>query len=246
MRKIDIVIVEDNKEEMELLEQSLITHDFNIIDKVDNLEDGIRSINTKSFDLIIIDIYLEGKPSGLRLAEEVNKKFQFQKPFLFLTGSSEREIFEQAKNSGPHSYLLKPFNELELLYAIELSIEKYTKNSQQEIEHIPKSCFPMLIKKQATFYKIEKEDILFLEVDGRYCNIVTLESNFLIQSTLNDFQKQLPESDFIRTHRGFIVNLDAIKKVHLNENHIIVKGGKGIPLGRAYKADFLKRYNIIK
>ncbi len=246
MKKIDILIIDDDKEEMDLLEQSLLVHGFNIVDKVNNFEDGIKSINTKAFDLIIIDIYLNGEPSGIKLAEEVNRKFQSRKPFLFLTGSSDRAIFEQAKDSGPHSYLLKPFNELELLYAIELSIGKYGNVSLFTAKPNSKNCFPMLIKKQATYVKIEQEDILFIEVDGRYCSIVTLETSFLVQSTLNEFQKQLPKSDFIRTHRNYVVNLNAIDKIYLSENHIILNGGKGISLGRAYKNEFLEQYNIVK
>jgi len=246
MKSIDILIVEDNEEEMALLEMSLVNQGFNIVGKVDNLEDGIRSLSLVHFDLIILDIYLGDKPSGIKLAQEVNKKFNFQKPFLFLTGSSDRAIFEQARIAGPHSYLLKPFNELELLYAIELTIEKYSNAKIHSEKSNPEGCFPMLIKKKGTFYKIEQDDILFIEVDGRYCSIVTLTTNFLVQSTLNDFQKQLPQSEFIRTHRNYIVNLRAIDKVHLSENHIILKGGKGVSLGRAYKNDFLDRYTIVR
>jgi FixJ family two-component response regulator len=45
------------------------------------------------------------------------------KPFVFLTSSNDRQIF--AKLTRPFSFLMKPFNELEILYAIEMAVEKF-------------------------------------------------------------------------------------------------------------------------
>jgi FixJ family two-component response regulator len=44
---------------------------------------------------------------------------------VFLTSSNDRQIFERAKLTRPFSFLMKPFNELEILYAIEMAVEKF-------------------------------------------------------------------------------------------------------------------------
>lgn len=246
MNKIDILIIEDNIEEARILENTLTASNFNVVGKITNLEDGLEFIKSKSFDLIIIDIHLNGKPDGFTIAREVNNKFQMQKPFLFLTGSSERNDFNSAKILGPFGYLLKPFNELELIYAIELTIDKYT-NQQYKSEKVnTQNCFPLLIKKKGAFFKVEEKDILHIEVEGRYCSIITLETNFLVKHSLEDFTNLLPKNSFIRTHRKYIINRNAIKQIYINDNLIILEGDKSVSLGRAYKNDFINFYNIIK
>jgi len=46
-------------------------------------------------------------------------------PFLFLTGHTERPVFEKAKAIQPYGFNVKPFNEEELIYTIELILNKH-------------------------------------------------------------------------------------------------------------------------
>ncbi|WP_452598260.1 LytR/AlgR family response regulator transcription factor [Pontimicrobium sp. MEBiC01747] len=246
MNKIEILIIEDDIEEAYILEEFLISNEFSVVGKVNTTEDALKFLETKPFDLAIVDIHLDGKPDGLLIAEAIQNKYKQQKPFLFLTGASKRSDFNKAKSLGPHGYLLKPFNELELTYAIELIIEKYNKIENRLNNALAKNHLPLLIKKNGIFYKIEKEDIIYVEVDGRYCSIITSKTNFLVQSSLDDFLNKLPEDTFIRTHRKYVINSDAIEQIHLSDNLIVLRGDKKVLLGRAYKNDFINKYNIIK
>lgn len=246
MNKIDILIVEDNTEEASILEDFLTNNHFNIAAKVTNLEDALKVIDSKPFDIAIIDIHLGEHPHGFTIAEEINILFKAKKPFLFLTGSSGKKEFNEAKYLAPFRYLLKPFNELELIFTLELIINQYTDKQSDVATEDVNDCFPLLLKKKNSFFKVEEDDIIYIEVEGRYCNIITSNLNFLVKTSLDDFTKSLPKKNFIKTHRKYVINKNAVKEVILSQNTIILKGDYNVSLGRTYKNDFMELYNIIR
>jgi DNA-binding NarL/FixJ family response regulator len=55
-------------------------------------------------DVVIIDIFLNGSPDGIAFAETINVVPNASKPFVFLTSSNDRQIFERAKLTRPFSF----------------------------------------------------------------------------------------------------------------------------------------------
>ena len=90
-----------------------------------NFKDAIELFIKSKVDILIIDIFLDGIPDGIAFAETITLIPNALKPFVFLSNSRDRQIFERAKLTRPFSFLMKPFNELEILYAIEIAIEKF-------------------------------------------------------------------------------------------------------------------------
>ena len=125
MEHINILIVEDALSEAKELRETLERNNFNVIANVDNYRDAMNILINKPVDLAILDIYLGNNPDGLNIAEAIDLMPDKQKPFMFLTSSNDRKIFERAKLTKPFSYTIKPFNELELIYAIEQAIERF-------------------------------------------------------------------------------------------------------------------------
>jgi two-component system response regulator LytT len=59
-------------------------------------------------------------------------------------------------------------------------------------------------------------------------------------------EKQLPLVQFVRVHRSYIINLAKIERIV--DNTIIVKidkGNKSVPIGKAYKENFMKCINLM-
>jgi DNA-binding LytR/AlgR family response regulator len=123
-------------------------------------------------DVVIIDIFLNGSPDGIAFAETINVVPNASKPFVFLTSSNDRQIFERAKLT--HCFLMKPFNELEILY-IEM-VEKFHNQNDaffSDEQDTVISAEYMFIKKGKSLKKVLIEDIIYIEVEERYCNIIT-------------------------------------------------------------------------
>jgi len=60
-------------------------------------------------------------------------------------------------------------------------------------------------------------DIIFLQVEGDYVKIFTASNHFIKEQTMKFFEENLPPTKFIRIHRSFIVNVDAISRIELYE-----------------------------
>ncbi len=238
---IHVLILEDDDFEAEILKESLETQNFST-HRVSTLYDALEVFAATKFDFVIIDIHINGKPEGITFAKTIIKDAAQTTPFMFLTGHSERAIFEEAKITSPHGFLLKPFNELELAYSIELILEKH--NATKSFS--PNADIPFFFKKREYFYKVESKDIIYIEVEGRYCNIHTATNSFISQNSLKYFLNILSPSTFIKVHRNYVINCNMIKEVHPNLNLIILQNDKTITLGRAYKTDFFNNYKIIK
>ncbi|HEY9083489.1 MAG TPA: LytTR family DNA-binding domain-containing protein, partial [Vicingaceae bacterium] len=61
---------------------------------------------------------------------------------------------------------------------------------------------------------------------------------------MKDIEKKLPQKEFQRVHRSFIVRIDKI--LAIEQPNIVIEGGKKlIPIGGSYKDELIKRINLI-
>jgi len=246
MQKINILIVEDVEEESRLLSEMLISNNYHIAGIASTYEQALAYFHHHQVDILVLDIFLEGQARGIHLAQTINSDPKTAKPFVFLTSSSDRAVFEKARLTRPFSYLLKPFNELEILYAIELAVEKFYEHDQVK-EAKPGSVMAgdsIFIKKGKSLGKVMIEEIIFVEVEERYCNIVTMTEKFVIQMSLTKILPLLKSYQFVQTHRNYIANSKRILEVILSENAIRMEGNHTITLGNRYR-DFLDEYTIL-
>ena len=102
----------------------------------------------------------------------------------------------------------------------------------------------MFIKKKNTLKKVSLTDIIYIEVEDRYCNIITEKEKFVILISLTKISALLDKNKFIRTHRNYIVNSDTIEEIILADNLVILKGNRKINLSDNYK-DFIKKIKVL-
>lgn len=248
MDKINILLIEDTKSEEEALSSVLLENDYNIVGVATNYTEALTLFYQHKVDLVIIDVFLNGQPEGITFAETITITPNVAKPFVFLTSSKDRQIFERAKLTKPFSFLLKPFNELEVLYAIEMAIEKFYEQtnvflSEEQDTVIGNSH--LFIKKKNALKKVALQDIIYIEVEERYCNIITSNENYLVALSLTKITEFLDTNTFAKTHRNYIVNTNKISEIILSENLIILEGNYKVTLSEKYK-DFIHKYKILK
>jgi two-component system, LytTR family, response regulator len=247
MDSINVLIIEDSSEQSDRLSKSLLSNNYNIVGAARNYSDALALFYKESVDIIIIDVFLDGKPDGITFAETINIIPNISKPFVFLTSSQDRQIFERARLTNPFSFLMKPYNELEILYAIEMAVEKFYNQPDvfrnKNLDTVVSNDY-LFIKKKNALKKVSLQDIIYIEVENRYCNIITEKEKYVILISLNKINELLDSSKFIRTHRNYIVNKDKIEEVILSDNLIILKGNHKVFLSNNYKS-FIKKSNIL-
>ena len=82
------------------------------------------------------------------------------------------------------------------------------------------------------------DEILWVKAEDTYSKIVTRESALLVNSLLGDLINKLPEQEFVRVHRSFIVAINHIDKVY--GDGLIISGTE-IPISKSYKKSLMAR-----
>ena len=192
-----------------------------------------------------MDINLEGELSGI----DVARIFQGQRdtPIIFITSYDDDETFADAKKIAPYAYLVKPFKPEELARSIELAMQLAYTDGEKVFETednvaLATDCF--FVKDRNKLVKIELCDILWIEVEDKYCMLHSKDRKFTLRKSLKELAEKLDPSLFVQTHRSFIVNACEIKDIDLSL-FVVRIGDNEIPLGRAHKDELIKRLQML-
>ena len=98
------------------------------------------------------------------------------------------------------------------------------------------------VKKDSRFVKVNFQDILWIEALDNYVIIKTSsKEQYILHSSMKDIEAKLPQLNFARVHRSYIIQLDKINA--LEENACIIDGNR-IPIGKSYKDNLMSRLNL--
>lgn len=123
-----IFIVEDQTLILAHLKKQLRSSGFIISGEANTGESAIEKINTHKPDLILMDVYLQGKMDGIETVKEIQKNHNI--PVIYLTSSDDYDVVERAKSTIPYGYLPKSANQSILSRTIEFALS----NHQKELE----------------------------------------------------------------------------------------------------------------
>lgn len=233
-----IYIIEDEPLIAETIKTALEKEGYTIVGITDNAKEALFDIDDLHPDIILVDITLEGKMDGIEMVEHLKKKSDI--PFIYLTSHSDDKTLERVKLTDPAGFIVKPFNEKTLKSNIELALYK-TKVQKQSVSS-NEEFNSFFVKNKGELIKIELDDILYLEAFDNYCNLYTSNQKHLISHTLKSVEEKLPQQQFIRVHRSFVINVTKIKS--LQDGYIFIEKNK-IPLSASNKDELMKYINLL-
>ncbi len=215
-----ILVIEDNMEVRENIAEILELSHYEVF-SAENGKIGVRLAKEKAPDLIICDVMmpeLDGFGTLHILSQDPNTA---RIPFIFLTAKADKTDFRKGMSLGADDYITKPFDDLELLAAIETRLKKQenllataqpaaTSRPAHETEA---QCLLLLkgLIEDAEIRQYHKRDLIFREGDyPRY--IFFLQSGKVKISKTNDDGKEFilslaKSGDYL----GFLPLLQSIK-----------------------------------
>jgi PAS domain S-box-containing protein/putative nucleotidyltransferase with HDIG domain len=122
LNKTKILIVEDEYIIAQDIKRSLLSENYTVVGIAASGTEAFDLIEEKKPDLILMDIMLQDDINGLVIANKVDKEYKI--PVIFLTGFANDSILQEAINSNPFGYILKPFEDRELHAAIKMALYK--------------------------------------------------------------------------------------------------------------------------
>ena len=129
----NILIVEDELIAAEYLKEILMTNGFNVIDVIDNGKEAISRIPQLSPDLVLMDIMLKDNISGSEVALHLKQRSP-QIAVIFLTAYADSEMVEYAIEANTFGYLMKPYNEKEIVNTLKVVFARIQERQDKELE----------------------------------------------------------------------------------------------------------------
>lgn len=173
MKQEKILIIEDQEEVRENIEELLSLSNYLTV-TAENGKEGIKKALAESPDLILCDIMMP-EMDGYEVLYIISKNPKTSTiPFVFLTAKAEKSDFRKGMNMGADDYVTKPFDEMELLGAIERRLNKRkelleTKNIQELANVAQKQNNAIRFEDFDQTRVFRKKDIVYREGDfGTY------------------------------------------------------------------------------
>ncbi len=134
-----ILIVEDDMITATGIQKMVERWDYEVDGIVDTGEKAVSADREHQPDIILMDIRLKGDMDGIEAARRIQEHRSV--PVLYLTAYADRTTVERAVDTGPYSYILKPFQERELRAAIEVALYRHQRDeklreSKEELDRI--------------------------------------------------------------------------------------------------------------
>ncbi len=234
---IKTVIVEDEKLARDLVRDYLGKHDdFDIIGEYEDGFSGLKAINELKPDLVFLDIQMP-KLTGFEMLEVLEHN-----PAIIFTTAYDQYALKAFEHNAL-DYLLKPYSAERFDEALAKARERIktgedSKSISRLVEHREQqgeSIHRVVVKSRSKIHVIPVDTILYLEAQDDYVMIYTRDSKHLKQKTMKFFELRLPDEEFVRIHRSYIVRISEIAQMQLYEKEsyiVILKNGVKLPVSK--------------
>ena len=224
------VLIDD--EPMDLMALSELMSAYNEVEIVGKFQNSIEAkdfvINNK-VDILILDVEMP-ELNGLDFIKSIKN---VEHVILI---SSNKTYAADSYDYNVTDYIVKPVQKSRLDQAVDK-----VKQFDESIKTSSNRDFAF-VKDGTKIIRIDFKEILFIEALADYVQINTTQGRYTVLATMKSMQANLPEDDFFRIHRSYIVRKDKIRVI---EDNMILMETKNIPISRSSKQEFFNTFNFL-
>jgi transcriptional regulator with GAF, ATPase, and Fis domain len=125
-----ILIVEDEYIIANDLELILGEAGYPVIGVADSVAEALTLMDQQKPDIVLLDIYLKGKETGIDLAKQLE---ELSIPFIYISANDNKSVLEAVKATQPIGYIVKPFREKDILTTLEISRYRYAHSVEMKL-----------------------------------------------------------------------------------------------------------------
>ncbi|MBL7858581.1 MAG: response regulator transcription factor [Cyclobacteriaceae bacterium] len=198
-----------------------------------NALEASNFIRKKRVDLIFLDIQMP-ELSGIDFLKTLTNP-----PSIIIT-TAHRDFALDAFDLDVIDYLLKPVSFERLLKATNKFFDRQiTGHNMAELSITPDHFIYLKVDRKT--HKLSLEEILYIESLDDYVKVYFKDRSIITRENISSLEKRLPENQFVRIHRSFIVSISHVKIVSADGIGI---AGKELPFGRVYKQKALMHFGL--
>ncbi len=244
MSPIRTLVVEDQPIARERLVELLQSEpDIEIVGATDSGTDAVAAIRRLSPDLVFLDLRIRDL-DGFGVIAELGHGMPLT---IFVTAHDEYAL--RAFDVHAFDYLLKPFGRERFQEALDRARARLAEGREEKLARrlvslvqdvgSPKTLPDRLMVKsggRVVFLQLDELDAV--ESEGNYVRLHAGARVYLVRETMASIEARLGHDRFCRVHRGWIVNLDRVREMHVRpngEHELVTNEGRTYRVGRAFR-----------
>ncbi len=207
--------------------------------------EAIEKILTSKPDLVFLDIQMP-RGDGFEVLREV---YPHHKPAVIFTTAYD-EYALRAFEVEALDYLLKPFTADRLHAALDRAVRNLGKGFEGKVTRllegmrsVPNRPRRLLVKSDSRMFFVKASEIEWVEAEEKYVFLHTRSQRHMIRQSISALEAQLASDSFVRIHRCYLINLDALQEVapwSHGDLVAILKSGVRLNVGRNFREQLLQ------
>lgn len=149
------------------------------------------------FDVIFLDIYMD-KILGIDVAHTLRNEINYDGAIVFFTATAEFAVDSYDVEAA--GYLVKPIGYEKIFAVMDKIISSYKAETYS-------------VKRYSSVIHIPIDEILYVNSSNNTCIVHRKDgSSHTVYKRLDEIQKELPGSNFLRCHQSYLINMDYIRR----------------------------------
>ena len=216
-----------------------------IVGEADSVATGLKAIDQLQPELVLLDIQMQDG-TGFDLVQHYETI-----PFKIIFITSFDQYALQAFQLSALDYLLKPIEPELLIKAVHKAITvdvSHTIKQQVEIQLASlQAKQPIALPTLEGLEIFNLDDIMYCESDSNYTMFyLKNNSKFMVSRTIKEYEDILPEKQFVRIQKSYIINLLFVTKyIKGDGGDIVLSNGVCLPIARLRKDKLLEKLKAI-
>ena len=201
--------------------------DLELVGECGDAAEATFQLNKVRVDMIFLDISMPGL-SGISFARSLTSS-----PLIIFT-TAYPEYAVEGFELDATDYLVKPYSFERFLKSVNRAFERLQENGNSVT-----SQGKILVKADKKLYALQFSELLFIEGLGDYIQIHTDKKTLVVHDTIKNFLASLPEQEFMRVHKSYVINLKRIEYIEGNQVRI---GEHSISVSPQLREELLTRF----
>lgn len=224
--KVNCIIVDDEVLAREIIATHLLKIErINVVAHCSHALEAFTVIQKFKIDLIFLDINMP-ETSGISFAKSINQDIKI----IFTT--AYRDYAVEGFELRAVDYLLKPISFERLKRAVNNFFESYRNEFNSKVSKLEDTQRFLFLRSDRQMVKINYDNIIYIESLSDYIKVHTNERSIMSRENISKLNKILPDNEFLRIHRSYIVS---IKQIESYTSDSITISGKNLSISRSYK-----------
>jgi len=222
----DCIIVDDELAARNILKKYISNVPFlHLSGEFKNAMEAFSFLQKNKVDLLFLDIEMP-QLSGIHFAKIIGSDANI----IFTT--AHREFAVEGFELNAIDYLLKPFSFNRFLAAIKKCVKNDTSNTSSLLDKY------MYIRTNKKMVKVKYADFLFIEGMGNYIKVHLSNRTLITYEKMSAILEALPENEFVRIHKSYIVN---VSRIETFTREYVEIGKRHLRIGGTFRNNFLNR-----